>query len=89
MTLNPSSPEMFFSRVFNSPHFFSEQKCSCVFFLFLVRIWWRRKLCIYDRIVCYEYENMEITSFKIRLYSIQNAVYGFMFLHYELKRIIV
>lgn len=34
MTLNPSSPEMFFSRVFNSPHFFSEQKCSCDFFYF-------------------------------------------------------
>jgi hypothetical protein len=40
-----------------------------------------------DPIGCYEYKNMEIASLKIRLRAIQNAVYGFMLFHYEVKHI--
>lgn len=39
--------------------------------------------------MCYEYENMEISSLKIRLRAIHNAVYGFMLFYYEVKRIIL
>jgi hypothetical protein len=45
----------------------------------------RKSNCICDHIYSfrYEYENMEIASFKIRLRSIQNAISGLMLFYYE------